>query len=121
MLEKALESPLDCKEIQPVHSEGDQPWDFFGPDSHSSLLGPMSEPRQHMKTLLMCRRFKQRRFISHLWHGSTSGQVVGGGLPVTGSPGPLADGQEHLGRDKGGVGLFIHLFNDIWIVFRLGL
>ena len=24
-----LESPLDCKEIQPVHSEGDQPWDFF--------------------------------------------------------------------------------------------
>ena len=28
--EKTLESPLDCKEIQPVHSEGDQPWDFFG-------------------------------------------------------------------------------------------
>ena len=26
MLEKTLESPLDCKEIQPVHSEGDQPW-----------------------------------------------------------------------------------------------
>ena len=25
-----LESPLDCKEIQPVHSEGDQPWNFFG-------------------------------------------------------------------------------------------
>ena len=30
MLEKTLESPLDCKEIQPVHSEGDQLWDFFG-------------------------------------------------------------------------------------------
>ena len=26
MLEKTLESPLDCKEIQPVHSEGGQPW-----------------------------------------------------------------------------------------------
>ena len=26
VLEKTLESPLDCKEIQPVHSEGDQPW-----------------------------------------------------------------------------------------------
>ena len=25
-LEKTLESPLDCKEIQPVYSEGDQPW-----------------------------------------------------------------------------------------------
>ena len=30
LLEKTLESSLDCKEIQPVHSEGDQPWDFFG-------------------------------------------------------------------------------------------
>ena len=30
VLEKTLESPSDCKEIQPVHSEGDQPWDFFG-------------------------------------------------------------------------------------------
>ena len=30
VLEKTLESPLDCKEIHPVHSEGDQPWDFFG-------------------------------------------------------------------------------------------
>ena len=27
---RRLLSPLDCKEIQPVHSEGDQPWDFFG-------------------------------------------------------------------------------------------
>ena len=30
VLEKTLESPLDCKEIQPVHFKGDQPWDFFG-------------------------------------------------------------------------------------------
>jgi len=30
VLEKTLESPVDCKEIQPVHSERDQPWDFFG-------------------------------------------------------------------------------------------
>ena len=30
VLEKPLESPLDCKEMQPVYSEGDQPWDFFG-------------------------------------------------------------------------------------------
>ena len=29
VLEKTLEGPLECKEIQPVHSEGDQPWDFF--------------------------------------------------------------------------------------------
>ena len=30
VLEKTLKSPLDCKEIQPVHSEGDQSWVFFG-------------------------------------------------------------------------------------------
>ena len=30
VLEKTLESPLEFKEIQPVHSEGDQPCDFFG-------------------------------------------------------------------------------------------
>ena len=30
VLEKTLESPLDSKEIQPVHSKGDKPWDFFG-------------------------------------------------------------------------------------------
>ena len=30
VLEKTLESPLDCKEIQPVHSEGDHPWAFLG-------------------------------------------------------------------------------------------
>ena len=43
MLEKTLESPLDCKEIQPVHSEGDQPWDFFGRNdakAETPVLGP---------------------------------------------------------------------------------
>ena len=30
VLEKTLESPLDCKQMQLVHSKGDQPWDFFG-------------------------------------------------------------------------------------------
>ena len=30
VLEKTLESPLDCKDIQPVHSKGDQPWVFIG-------------------------------------------------------------------------------------------
>ena len=42
MLEKTLESPLDCKEIQPVHSEG-QPWDFFGRNdakAETPVLGP---------------------------------------------------------------------------------
>ena len=41
VLEKTLESPLDCKEIQPVHSEGGQPWDFFGRnDAKAPILCP---------------------------------------------------------------------------------
>ena len=38
VLEKTLESPLDCKEIQPVHSEGDHPWDFFGRNDAKAKL-----------------------------------------------------------------------------------
>ena len=38
VLEKTLESPLDCKKIQPVHSEGDQPWDFFGRNDAAAEL-----------------------------------------------------------------------------------
>ena len=43
VLEKTLESPLDCKEIQPVHSKGDQPWVFFGRNdakAETSVLWP---------------------------------------------------------------------------------
>ena len=43
VLEKTLESPLDCKEIQPVHSEGDQSWVFIGrtdAEAETSILWP---------------------------------------------------------------------------------
>ena len=46
MLEKTLESPLDSKDIQPVHSKGDQPWDFFGgngAEAESPILWPLDE------------------------------------------------------------------------------
>ena len=56
MLEKILESPLDCKEIQPVHPKGDQSWVFMGrtdaeaetpilwpPYAKSSLIGKDSD------------------------------------------------------------------------------
>ena len=59
VLEKTLERLLDCKEIQPVHSEGDQPWDFFGrndakaeapvlwpPLAESWLIGKDSDARR---------------------------------------------------------------------------
>ena len=54
VLEKTLESPLDCKEIQPVHSEGDQPWDFFGSNNakaEASVLCPPHAKLTHWKRL----------------------------------------------------------------------
>ena len=43
VLEKTLEGPLDCKEIQPVHSEGDQSWVFIGrtdAEAETQILWP---------------------------------------------------------------------------------
>ena len=48
VLEKTLESPLDCKEIQPVHSEGDQPWDFFGKNDASFIHKGMIQYFGHL-------------------------------------------------------------------------
>ena len=46
MLEKTLESPLDCKELQPVHPKGDQSWVFFGRNdakAETPVLWPCEE------------------------------------------------------------------------------
>ena len=51
VLEVTLESPLDCKEIQPVHSEGDQPWDFFGRNDAKSETPELWPP--HVKSWLI--------------------------------------------------------------------
>ena len=43
MLEKTLDSPLDCKEIQPVHPKGAQSWAFIGrtdAEAETPILGP---------------------------------------------------------------------------------
>ena len=56
VLEKTLESPLDCKEIQPVHSEGDQPWDFFGRNdakAETPVLWPLMQRVDSLEKTLM--------------------------------------------------------------------
>ena len=45
VLEKTLESPLDCKEIQPVHSEGDQTWLFIGRTDAKAETPVLRPPR----------------------------------------------------------------------------
>ena len=56
VLEKTLESPLDCKEIQPVPSEGDQPWVFIGrtdAKAETPILWPPHEKVDSLEKTLM--------------------------------------------------------------------
>ena len=69
------EGPLDCKEIQPVHSEGDQPWDFFGRNDGKAespvLWLPLVKIDSLEKTLMLGgiggrrRRGRQRMRLAH--------------------------------------------------------
>ena len=64
VLEKTLESPLDCKEIQPVHSEGDKPWDFFGGMMLKLKLqyfGHLMQRADSLEKTLMLRKIEGRR------------------------------------------------------------
>ena len=56
VLEKTLENPLDCKEVQPVHSEGYQPWDFFGrtdAKAETPILGHLMRRVDSLEKTLM--------------------------------------------------------------------
>ena len=59
VLEKTLERPLDFKEIQPVHSKGDQPWDFFG-RTDAKAEAPVLWP-PHAKSWLIGKDFDTGR------------------------------------------------------------
>ena len=59
MLEKTLKSPLDCKEIRPVHSEGDQPWVFFGKNDAKAETPVLWTP--HVKSWLIGKDFDAGR------------------------------------------------------------
>ena len=51
VLEKTLERPLDCKEIQTVHSKGDQPWDFFGRNDAKAETPVLWPPHARVESL----------------------------------------------------------------------
>ena len=64
MLEKTPESPLDCKEIQPVHSEGDQTWVFFGGtdgEAETPILWPPLRRVDSLEKTLMLGGIRGRR------------------------------------------------------------
>ena len=64
MLEKTLESPLDCKEIQPVHPKGDQSWVFIGKtdaEAETPILGHLIRRADSLEKTLMLGKIEGRR------------------------------------------------------------
>ena len=75
LLPKTLESPLDCKEIQPVHSEGDQPWDFFGRNDVKAETLVLWPP--HAKSWLIGKDCDARRAWGQKEKGMTEDEMAG--------------------------------------------
>ena len=64
VLEKTLESPLDCKEIQPVHPKGDQSWVFIGRtvvEAETPILRPPDGRTDSLEKTLMLGKIEGRR------------------------------------------------------------
>ena len=76
VLEKTLESPLDCKEVQPVHSEGDQPWDFFGGNDAEAETPVLWSP--HAKSWLIGKDFDAGRDWGQEEKGTTEDEMADG-------------------------------------------
>ena len=99
VLEKTVEGPLNCKEIQPVHSEGDQPWDFFGRSDAKAEAPVLWTP--HVKSWLIGKDWCWERLGQEekgttedemaVWHHGLNGResVNSGSWWWTGSPGVL--------------------------------
>ena len=75
VLEKTLESPLDCKGIQPVHPKGDQSWIFFGrtdAEAGTPILWP-----PHVKSWLIGKDPDAGKDCGHEEKGTTEDEMAG--------------------------------------------
>ena len=95
VLEKTLENPLDYKEIQPIHSEWDQPWDFFGGNDAEAETPVLWPP--HVKSWLIGKDSDAGRDGGQEEKGTTEDEMAGwhhwlDGLESGWTPG-VGDGQ----------------------------
>ena len=75
VLDKTLESPMNCKEIQPVHSEGDQPWVFFGGNDAKAETPVLWPP--HEKSWLIGKDSEAGRDWGQEEKGMTEDEMAG--------------------------------------------
>jgi len=98
VLEKTLESPLDCKEIQPVHSEGDQLCDFFG-GTEAKAETPVLWPH-HAKSWLIGKDSDAGRDWGQEEKGMTEDELAGWHLWLDGHESEWTPG---VGDRQGGL------------------
>ena len=75
VLEKTLESPLDCKQIQPIHSKGDQSWDFYGRNDAEAETPVLWPP--HVKSRLIGKDSDTGRDWRQEEKGTTEDETAG--------------------------------------------
>ena len=75
MVSKTLESPLDCKEIQPVHSKEDQSWVFTGRTDAEAETPVLWTP--HAKSLLFGKDSDAERDLGQEEKGTTEDEMAG--------------------------------------------
>ena len=75
VLEKTLESPLDCKEIQPVHSKGDQSWVLIGRNDAKAKTPRLWPP--HAKSWLIGKDSDGGRDLGQEEKGTTEDESAG--------------------------------------------
>ena len=130
-LEKTPESPLDCKEIQLVHSEGDQPWDFFGRTDDEAETPVLWPP--HVKNWLTGKDSDAGRDWGQEEKGTTEDEMAGWHPWLNGHKSEWTAG---VGDGQGGLACcdswgckesdtteqlnwteqcFLHFFSSIWL------
>ena len=96
LLEKTLECPLDCKEIHPIHSKGDQSWVFIGRtdvEAETPIFGHLMQRADSFEKTLMLGKIEGRRRRGRQrmvgWHHRLNGHGFGWTLRVGDGQGGL--------------------------------
>ena len=98
VLEKTLESPLGCKEMQPVHSEGAQSWVFFGRNDAKAETPVLWPP--HGKSWLIGKDSDAERDLGQEEKGTTEDEMAGWHNWLNGHESQLTPG---VGNGQGGL------------------
>ena len=113
VLEKTLVSSLDCKEIQPVHSKGDQPWDFFGRNDAKAETPIFWPP--HAKSWLSGKDSDAGRDWGQEKKGTTEDEMAGWHHWFDGRESEWTAG---VGDGQGGLVCCIHAVTKSWTRLR---